>query len=190
MGGRTCPDMANRAGKRGIQNPYERRSNRSLDRLVNFGNDSSKFWRSKWLGRPLPGGFCKARRLLERAERWKVPVFSVVDTSGAYSGIESEASACASEISHILTGMNSGKMPTIALVVIEGGSGLALSLALADSVLILRRASSSVISPKGVATFLYSDANRVPELAEFLHIAAPELFERVIADQIAAEPEG
>ncbi len=141
-------------------------------------------------GTATSGWLLQSPPVVGKGRALEVPVFSVVDTSGAYSGIESEASACDSEISHILTGMNSGKMPTSALVVIEGGSGLALSLALADSVLILRKASSSVISPKGVATFLYSDANRVPELAEFQHIAAPELFERVIVDQIAAEPEG
>ena len=141
-------------------------------------------------GRPMPAGFRKARRLLDLAERWKLPVVSFVDTPGAYPGIESEASGLASEIARTLERMSSVKTPSIAVVVGEGGSGGALALALADKVLMQRGTFFSVISPEGAATILHRDANRAPELAESLRITAPELLELGIVDEIVEEPAG
>lgn len=104
-------------------------------------------------GRPMPAGFRKARRLLDLAERWKLPVVSFVDTPGAYPGIESEASGLASEIARTLERMSSVKTPSIAVVVGEGGSGGALALALADKVLMQRGTFFSVISRKARPRF-------------------------------------
>ena len=141
-------------------------------------------------GRPLPGGFRKARRLIALAERWELPIVTFVDTPGAYPGIEAEESGLASEIARTLERMSSVETPTIALVVGEGGSGGALALALADKVLIQRGAFFSVIGPEGAATILYRDANHAPELAESLRITPSELLALGIVDEIVPEPIG
>jgi acetyl-CoA carboxylase carboxyl transferase subunit beta len=141
-------------------------------------------------GRPMPGGFRKAQRLLDLAERWKLPVVSFVDTPGAYPGIEAEESGLAGEIARTLERMSSVATPTIAVVVGEGGSGGALALALADKVLIQRGAFFSVIGPEGAATILYRNASRASELAESLRITAPELLSLGIVDEIVPEPAG
>ncbi|HET9662023.1 MAG TPA: acetyl-CoA carboxylase carboxyltransferase subunit alpha/beta [Thermomicrobiales bacterium] len=141
-------------------------------------------------GRPMPGGFRKAQRLLGLAERWKLPVVSFVDTPGAYPGVEAEASGLAGEIARTLERMSSVEIPTIAVIVGEGGSGGALALALADKVLIQSGAFFSVIGPEGAATILHRDASRAPELAESLRITAPELLALGIVDHIVPEPAG
>lgn len=141
-------------------------------------------------GRPMPSGFRKARRMFDLAERWKLPLVTLVDTPGAYPGIESEESGLAWEIARTLERMSTLETPTIAVVVGEGGSGGALALALADRVLMQSGAFFSVISPEGAATILYRDAGRAPELAETLRITAPELARFGIVDQIVPEPEG
>ncbi len=141
-------------------------------------------------GRPMPGGFRKARRMLALAERWELPVVTFIDTPGAYPGIESEESGLASEIARTLEQMSTLATPTIAVVVGEGGSGGALALALADRVLMQESAFFSVISPEGAATIIHRDAARAPELAESLRITAPELARFGIVDQIVPEPAG
>lgn len=141
-------------------------------------------------GRPMPAGFRKARRMFDLAERWKLPVITFVDTPGAYPGIEAEESGLAWEIARTLERMSSLEVPTIAIVVGEGGSGGALALALADRVLMQAGAFFSVIGPEGAATILYRDAARAPELAESMRITAQELAQVGIADQIVPEPPG
>lgn len=141
-------------------------------------------------GHPLPSGFRKAQRVLELAERWKLPVVSFIDTPGAYPGIEAEESGLAGEIARTLEQMSSVQTPTIAVVVGEGGSGGALALALADRLLMQSGAFFSVISPEGAATILHRDASRAPELATSLRITAPELLELGIVDEIVPEPSG
>lgn len=141
-------------------------------------------------GRPLPAGFRKARRLLDLAERWELPVVTFIDTPGAYPGIEAEESGLAGEIARTLERMSSLETPILAVVVGEGGSGGALALAMADQVLMQSGAFFSVIGPEGAATILYRDAGRAPELAESLHITAPELLELGIVDEIVPEPAG
>jgi acetyl-CoA carboxylase carboxyl transferase subunit beta len=141
-------------------------------------------------GRPMPSGFRKARRLLELAERWNLPIVSLVDTPGAYPGIEAEESGLAGEIARTLECMSSIESPSVAVVVGEGGSGGALALAVADRVLIQRGAFFSVIGPEGAATILYRDASRAPELAESLRITAPELLQLGIVDAVVPEPDG
>ena len=141
-------------------------------------------------GRPMPGGFRKARRMFDLAERWELPVISFIDTPGAYPGIESEESGLASEIARTLERMSTLETPTLAVVVGEGGSGGALALALADRVLMQEGAFFSVISPEGAATIIYREAERAPELAESLRITAAELARFGIVDQIIPEPVG
>lgn len=141
-------------------------------------------------GRPMPGGFRKARHMFGIAERWKIPVVTFIDTPGAYPGIESEESGLAWEIARTLERMSTLQTPTVAVVVGEGGSGGALALALADRVLMQSGAFFSVIGPEGAATILYRDASRAPELADSLRITAPELARFGIVDQIVPEPEG
>lgn len=141
-------------------------------------------------GRPLPGGFRKARRLFGLAERWTLPIVTFIDTPGVYPGIEAEASGLASEIARALERMSSVATPTIAVVVGEGGSGGALAFALADKVLMQRGAFFSVIGPEGAATILYRDAERAPELAKSLRITAPDLQAFGIVDEIIPEPAG
>lgn len=139
-------------------------------------------------GRPMPAGFRKARRMLDLAERWKLPVVTFIDTPGAYPGIEAEESGLAGEIARTLERMSTLETPTVAVVVGEGGSGGALALALADRVLMQSGAFFSVISPEGAATILYRDADRAAELAESLRITAHELARFGIVDQIVPEP--
>jgi acetyl-CoA carboxylase carboxyl transferase beta subunit len=141
-------------------------------------------------GRPMPGGFRKARRLLDLAERWRLPVVTFVDTPGAYPGIESEEVGLAGEIARTLERMSTVQTPTLAVVVGEGGSGGALALSLADRVLMQSGAFFSVISPEGAAAILYRDASRAAELADSLRITAPELARFGIVDQIVPEPVG
>ena len=141
-------------------------------------------------GRPLPGGFRKAQRLLDLAERWRLPVVSFVDTPGAYPGIEAEESGLAGEIARTLEAMSAVETPTIAAIIGEGGSGGALALALADKVLMQQGAFFSVISPEGAATILYRTAERAPELAETLKITAPELETLGLIDEVVPEPSG
>ena len=138
----------------------------------------------------MPSGFRKARRMFALAERWGLPVVTIVDTPGAYPGIEAEESGLAWEIARTLERMSTLESPTIAAVVGEGGSGGALALALADRVLMQSGAFFSVISPEGAATILYRGADRAPELAESLRITAPELARFGIVDQIVPEPVG
>lgn len=141
-------------------------------------------------GRPMPAGYRKARRLLDLAERWELPVVTFIDTPGAFPGWESEATGLAGEIARTLERMSTLETPTISAIVGEGGSGGALALALADRVLMQERAFFSVISPEGAATILYRDASRAPELAESLEITAADLLEFGIVDRIVPEPAG
>lgn len=141
-------------------------------------------------GRPLPSGFRKARRMLDLAERWELPVVTFVDTPGAYPGVEAEETGLAGEIARTLERMSSVETPTVAAVIGEGGSGGALALALADRIVMQSGAFFSVIGPEGAATILYRDPSRAPELAESLRITASELLKLGIVDAIAPEPPG
>ena len=141
-------------------------------------------------GRPMPGGYRKAQRLLALADRFNLPVVTLVDTPGAFPGIESEEQGLAFEIASTLAAMTRFRPPSVAVIVGEGGSGGALALAVADRVLMQEHAIYSVISPEGAATILYRDASRAPELAERLRITATEVRASGLADAVIAEPEG
>jgi acetyl-CoA carboxylase carboxyl transferase subunit beta len=140
-------------------------------------------------GRPLPEGFRKARRIMELAARFQLPVISFVDTPGAYPGIEAEERGLAGEIARTMALMSDLPTPIVAAVIGEGGSGGALALAVADRVLMQESAIYSVIAPEGAAAILYRDASRAPELAAKLKITAFDLHRFGMVDTIVPEPE-
>jgi acyl-CoA carboxylase subunit beta len=139
-------------------------------------------------GRPLPEGYRKAMRLLRLAERLRAPVISFVDTPGAWPGVEAEQRGLAGALAESLALMSSVDVPTVAVVIGEGGSGGALALAAADVVLMQRQAIYSVIAPEGAATILYRDPGRAPEVARSLRLTARDLKALGIVDVIVPEP--
>ncbi len=141
-------------------------------------------------GRTMPEGFRKAQRLMRLAARLGLPVFTLIDTPGAYPGIEAEERGLAGEIAETMALMSDLPVPTIAAVIGEGGSGGALALAVADRILMQEGAIFSVIAPEGAAAILYRDASRAPELAAKLRITAPDLKSLGLIDAIVPEPEG
>jgi acetyl-CoA carboxylase carboxyl transferase subunit beta len=141
-------------------------------------------------GRALPEGYRKALRLMRLAAKFRLPLLTFVDTPGAEAGVEAEARGLAHAIAHCLARMVSLPVPTIAVVIGEGGSGGALALAVADRVLMQQHAIFSVISPEGASAILYRDATQAPVLAPALRITAPDLLELGIIDAIVPEPAG
>jgi acetyl-CoA carboxylase carboxyl transferase subunit alpha len=141
-------------------------------------------------GMASPEGYRKAMRLMALAEKYKLPVVSLVDTPGAYPGAEAEANGQAEAIAHNLEFMASLKTPIIVVVCGEGGSGGALGIAVGDRILMLENAVYSVISPEGCASILWRDGSQAPLAAETLKITAEHLLELGIIDTIISEPAG
>ncbi len=141
-------------------------------------------------GMPRPEGYRKARRLMELAERFNLPVFSFVDTPGAYPGVDAEERNQSEAIGRNLYVMASLKTPIIVSVIGEGGSGGALAIAVGDLVLMLQYATYSVISPEGCASILWKSADKAPEAAETLGITAGRLKTLGLVDKIVNEPLG
>jgi len=139
-------------------------------------------------GRPYPEGYRKARRVMDLAERLQLPLVTLIDTPGAYPGVESEARGLASELAGSLARMSTLRTPIVSAVIGEGGSGGALALAVADRVLMLDGAIYSVIAPEGAAAILYRDATRAPEISSKLKLTARELKRLNIVDEIVSEP--
>ena len=123
-------------------------------------------------GRPYPEGYRKARRVMDLAERLGLPLVTLIDTPGAYPGIEAEERGLASELAASLARMSRLRVPIVTAVIGEGGSGGALALAVADRVLMLENAIYSVIAPEGAATILYRDVARAPEVSAKLKLTA------------------
>jgi acetyl-CoA carboxylase carboxyl transferase beta subunit/acetyl-CoA carboxylase carboxyl transferase alpha subunit len=140
-------------------------------------------------GRPYPEGYRKARRIMELAERLHLPLITLIDTPGAYPGVESEARGLASELAGSLARMSTLRTPIVSAVIGEGGSGGALALAVADRVLMLDGAIYSVIAPEGAAAILYRDAARAPEISSKLKLTARELKRLNVVDEIVPEPD-
>jgi acetyl-CoA carboxylase carboxyl transferase subunit beta len=140
-------------------------------------------------GRPYPEGYRKARRVMELAERLHLPLITLIDTPGAYPGVESEARGLASELAGSLARMSTLRTPIVSAVIGEGGSGGALALAVADRVLMLDGAIYSVIAPEGAAAILYRDAARAPEISSKLKLTARELKRLNVVDEIVPEPD-
>jgi acetyl-CoA carboxylase carboxyl transferase subunit beta len=139
-------------------------------------------------GRAYPEGYRKARRLMALAARLRLPLISLIDTPGAYPGVEAEERGLASEIAASMATMTELPVPTVAAVIGEGGSGGALALAIADRVLMQRGAIYSVISPEAAATILFRDPSRAEELSSRLKLTATDLLGLSIIDRIVAEP--
>jgi len=141
-------------------------------------------------GMSKPEGYRKARRLMELAEKFGLPVFTFVDTPGAYPGIDAEERGQSEAIGHNLFVMAQLKVPIITTIIGEGGSGGALAIAVADHVLMLQYATYSVISPEGCASILWKSAAKAPEAAEALGLTAHRLKALGLIDKIVAEPLG
>jgi acetyl-CoA carboxylase carboxyl transferase subunit beta len=138
---------------------------------------------------PRPEGFRKAHRLMTLGARWRLPVVLLIDTPGAWPGIESEERGLAAAIAQDLALLSDLPTPTVSVVLGEGGSGGALALAVADRMLMQERAVFSVIAPEGAAAILYHDPERAPELAESLRITARDLEAFGMIDGIVREPD-
>jgi len=141
-------------------------------------------------GMPQPEGYRKALRLMKMAEKFGLPVFSFIDTPGAYPGLSSEERHVSEAIAVNLREMAMLKVPTIAVVVGEGGSGGALGIGVTDRVLIFENSYYSVISPEGCAAILWKDAAAAPKAAEAMKITADHLKRFGVVEEIIPEPYG
>lgn len=141
-------------------------------------------------GMPSPEGYRKAQRLMRQAEKFGRPVITFIDTPGAYPGLEAEARGQGEAIASTLALMSALTVPTLAVVIGEGGSGGALALGVANTVLMLENAVYSVLSPEGFASILWKDASRSGEAAAIMKLTASDLLSLGIADEIIPEPEG
>ena len=141
-------------------------------------------------GMPKPEGYRKARRLMELAERFGRPIFTFVDTPGAYPGLGAEERGQAEAIAVNLEVMASLKVPVISTVVGEGGSGGALAIGVGNRVLMMQNSIYSVISPEGCASILYRDATKADKAADALKLTAKDLLQMEIVDEIVPEPPG
>ena len=137
-----------------------------------------------------PEGYRKALRLMRLAEKFQMPVISLIDTPGAYPGIGSEERHISEAIAVNLREMMKLRVPSIAIVIGEGGSGGALGIGVADRVLILENAYYSVISPEACSAILWKDRKHAPEAAEALKLTAQDLMNLGVVDGIVPEPEG
>ena len=141
-------------------------------------------------GMSKPEGYRKALRLMKLAEKFGVPVFTFVDTPGAYPGIDAEERGQSEAIGHNLFAMAQLSVPIIATVIGEGGSGGALAIAVADRVLMMQHATYSVISPEGCASILWKSAAKAADAAEALGLTAQRIKSLGLIDAIVPEPLG
>lgn len=141
-------------------------------------------------GMPRPEGYRKALRLMKLAEKFGLPVFTFVDTPGAYPGIGAEERGQSEAIGRNLLVMAELKTPIIVTVIGEGGSGGALAIAVGDEVLMLQHSTYAVISPEGCATILWKSAEKASEAAEIMGITAGRLKSLGLIDQVVAETPG
>jgi acetyl-CoA carboxylase carboxyl transferase subunit alpha len=137
-----------------------------------------------------PEGYRKALRLMRLAEKFGLPVIALIDTPGAYPGIGSEERHISEAIAVNLREMMTLRVPIIAAVIGEGGSGGALGIGVADRVLILENAYYSVISPEACSAILWKDRKHAPEAAEALKLTAKDLIQLGVVDEVVPEPEG
>ncbi len=141
-------------------------------------------------GTPHPEGYRKALRVMQVAEKFRRPIFTLVDTDGAYPGIHAEERGQAEAIAHNLREMARLEVPIIATVIGVGGSGGALAIAVADRVLMMENSIYSVISPEGCAAIMWRDSTKKELAAEAMRITATDLSELGCIDDIVPEPEG
>ena len=141
-------------------------------------------------GMPKPEGYRKALRVMKLGEKFGRPIFTFIDTPGAYPGIDAEERGQAEAIAYNLREMAKIKVPIIVTVIGEGGSGGALAIGIGDQVLMLENATYSVISPEGCAAILWKDSSQADRAAEGLRLTAQHLHDEGIVDKIIPEPEG
>ncbi len=141
-------------------------------------------------GMARPEGYRKARRLMRLAERFQLPVLTLVDTAGAYPGIDAEARGQSEAIARAIETALDIRVPVIAAIIGEGGSGGAIGLAAGNAVLMLEHAIYTVISPEGCASILWRDAAHAQEAAEALQLTAQDLLRLGVIDRIVPEPLG
>src|SRR5687767_9322308 len=141
-------------------------------------------------GMPKPEGYRKALRVMRLGEKFGRPIFTFIDTPGAYPGIDAEERGQAEAIAYNLREMAKIKVPIIVTVIGEGGSGGALAIGVGDQVLMLENSIYSVISPEGCAAILWKDAKLADRAATGLRLTAQDLYAEKIVDQIISEPPG
>ncbi len=141
-------------------------------------------------GMPRPEGYRKARRLMELAERFERPIFTFVDTPGAYPGIGAEERGQAEAIAVNLEVMSRLRTPIISTVIGEGGSGGALAIGVANRVLMMENSIYSVISPEACSSILFRDASKAERAADSLKLTAKDLMEMKVIDDLIQEPAG
>ena len=141
-------------------------------------------------GMARPEGYRKAQRLMTLGDRFGLPVITLVDTSGAYPGVDAEARGQAEAIARSIEICLSLRVPLVSVVIGEGGSGGAMALAAANTVLIMEHAIYSVISPEGCASILWRDGEQAQNAAEALKLTAQDLWELAVVDRIIEEPLG
>jgi acetyl-CoA carboxylase carboxyl transferase subunit alpha len=166
-----------------------------LDRmpLIVIGHQKGRTLKERMFrnfGQPNPEGYRKALRLMRFAEKFKRPVLTFIDTQGAYPGIGAEERGQGESIARNLLVMSMLKVPIVAVVIGEGGSGGALALGVADRVLMLEHATYSVISPEGCAAILWNNGSKANEAADLLRITAQDLFHMKVIDEVIEEPIG
>lgn len=141
-------------------------------------------------GMARPEGYRKAQRLMRLADRFGLPLITLIDTPGAYPGVDAEARGQAEAIARSIETCVALTVPLVSVIIGEGGSGGAMALAVANTVLMQEHAIYSVISPEGCASILWRDGDKAEEAAEALKLTAKHLFELGIIDKIIAEPLG
>ena len=141
-------------------------------------------------GMPRPEGYRKALRLMEMAERFKMPILTFIDTPGAYPGIDAEERGQSEAIAFNLAKMSQFKTPIISTVIGEGGSGGALAIGVCDELMMMSYSTYSVISPEGCASILWKSADRAADAAKAMGITSERLYELGLVDQIINEPLG
>ncbi len=141
-------------------------------------------------GMATPGGYRKALRLMEHADRFKLPIISFIDTPGAYAGVLAEEQGQGEAIAVNLREMFRLRVPIIATVIGEGGSGGALGIGVADKLLMFEHSVYTVASPEACASILWRDAGKAPEAASALKITGPDLLSLGVVDEVLKEPAG
>ena len=138
-------------------------------------------------GQPHPEGYRKALRLMKQAEKFGRPVVTFINTAGAYPGVGAEERGQGEAIARNLMEMSDLKVPIIAIIIGEGGSGGALALAVADRVWMLENSIYAILSPEGFASILWKDGSRAMEAAELMKITSHELLEMDVVDKVISE---
>ncbi len=141
-------------------------------------------------GMPEPEGYRKVQRLAKQADKFGRPIITFIDTPGAFPGIEAESKGQGEAIAKCLSTFSSLRVPVIAVIIGEGGSGGALALGVANSIIMLENAIYSVLSPEGFASILWKDASRSAEACETMKLTATDLYDFGIIDFILSEPKG